>query len=67
MSTEHRDKLASSCAMFVPLALDEIGNAERLVTEGKASDALKYIREAREHLRFLTPLFDAACDEAQAR
>jgi hypothetical protein len=53
--------------MFVPLALDEIGIAERLVTEGKASDALKYIREAREHLRFLTPLFDAACDEAQAR
>lgn len=64
MGTEKRDALAGQAALFVPLARDALGTAERCVDEGKLPEARVAIREAQAMLGGLTPLFEAACIEA---
>jgi hypothetical protein len=63
---EKRNALAVKSSMFIPVALDELKNAERFIVEGKLKEVSTCIAEAHRHLQFLREPFDEACAEYNA-
>jgi hypothetical protein len=55
---EKRNALAVKSSMFIPVALDELKNAERFIVEGKLKEVSTCIAEAHRHLQFLREAFD---------
>ena len=66
MTTEKRDQLACQSVLWVAEAMSELDSAEIALRDNKHGDILKYLKEAREHLKHVSTLADEACAELRA-